>query len=100
MMNAEKVMTLIVRGAGLVCLVLAWRYLFDLVRFLWQERTLTGAGDSMVHALLRIGFLGLIGLLLWIFSRRIGPWLCMGPRARKPTPGNEGPGPLEEDTRE
>ena len=98
-MNTDKTMIQIIRGAGVLTLLLAAKGVYDAALYLWQHRQdlhdVGGIGKQAAY----VGMLTLVGVLLWTFSKRLGPWLCSGPGPRRrPAPKTPEHWPAEEDT--
>jgi hypothetical protein len=99
-MNSDKAMTMIVRGAGVVCWLLAGWQLFDMLGLLWERRNSLGSVGGYGSALLTLGLLAVAGTVLWIFAERLGCWLGKEPTRRKPRPTSSPksfPAPHEDD---
>lgn len=76
-------MTMIVRGTGLVCGLIATWQVVGLITYLWEKRetlsSVVGYGSALTPAVL----LSVTGISLWLGAGRLGRWLCKGPERRK-----------------
>ena len=79
-------MTMIVRGAGVFCWLIASWQVFGLATYLWEKRDTLGSVGGYGQALLPIGLLTVSGILLWVFASRLGRWLGQEPVRRKVRP--------------
>jgi hypothetical protein len=83
-MNSEKAMTMIVRGAGVLCWLLAGWQLVGMAGVLWERRESLASVNGYGSALLPLALLAVSGIVLWVFAERLGRWLGKEPSRRKP----------------
>lgn len=79
-------MTKIVRGAGVLCWLIASWQVFGLATYLWEKREALGSVGGYGQALLPIGLLAVSGIFLWVFAERLGRWLGQEPARRRVRP--------------